>query len=160
MVFVLLTSAANVSNHRKCVSLNNKQCMTQSTLINLHSNEYSQNVRCYPVAVNLDRYVGSCNTVNDLSNKVCVPNKTKDLNISIFNMIAGINESKSLTKHISCKSKCKLYGRKCNSIQKWNNNKCQCDCKNMKEHHVCGFRILIHVVTKLANIEQLLLTIQ
>ena len=30
----------------------------------------------------------------DLSIKVCVPNKTKDLNISIFNMITGVNESK------------------------------------------------------------------
>ena len=24
----------------------------------------------YPLGVNLDRYVGSCNTLNDLSNKV------------------------------------------------------------------------------------------
>ena len=39
---VLLTSAVNTSNHTKCVSLNNQKCMTQPTLINLHSNEYSQ----------------------------------------------------------------------------------------------------------------------
>ena len=39
---VLLTSAVNASNHTKCVSLNNQKCMTQPTLINLHSNEYSQ----------------------------------------------------------------------------------------------------------------------
>ena len=53
--------------------------------------------------VKLDRCVGSCNTLNDLSNKVCVPNKTEDLNLSVFNMITGINELKTLTKHISCK---------------------------------------------------------
>ena len=29
-------------------------------------------------------------------------------------MIAGINESKILTKHISCKCECKFDGRKCN----------------------------------------------
>ena len=29
----------------------------------------------------------------------------KDLSLSIFNMITGINESKTLTKHISCKCK-------------------------------------------------------
>ena len=29
--------------------------------------------------VNLDRCVGSCDILNDLSNKVCVPNKTEDL---------------------------------------------------------------------------------
>ena len=26
--------------------------------------------------------VPSCNTLNDLSNKVCVPNKTEDLNLN------------------------------------------------------------------------------
>ena len=46
--------------------------------------------------------VCSCNTLNDLSNKVYVPNKTENLNLSVFNMITGINESKTLTKHILC----------------------------------------------------------
>ena len=56
-------------------SLNNQQCMTQPALTNLHPNEYSQGLRCYPFAVNLERCVGNCNTLNDLSNKVCVSNK-------------------------------------------------------------------------------------
>ena len=30
-------------------------------------------------------------------------------------MITGINESKTLTKHISWRCKCKVDGRKCNS---------------------------------------------
>ena len=55
----------------------------------------------YPLAVKLDRCVGSCNTLNELSNKVCVPNKIEDLNLSMFNMMAGINESKTLTRYIS-----------------------------------------------------------
>ena len=36
---------------------------------------------------------------------VCVPNKTEDLNIHVFNMITEKNESKFLTKDISCKCK-------------------------------------------------------
>ena len=32
-------------------------------------------------------------------------------------MITWINESKKLTKHISCECKCKFDGRKCNSNQ-------------------------------------------
>ena len=39
---VLLTSIVNASNHTKCVFLNNQQCMTQPTLINLHHDEYIQ----------------------------------------------------------------------------------------------------------------------
>ena len=49
-------------------------------------------------------------------------------------MITGINESKTLTKHISCECKCKIDGTKCNSDQSWNNDKCRCECK---KHHVC-----------------------
>ena len=88
----LLTGLVNGSNHTKCVSLSNQKCMIQPTLINLHPNEYSQEFHYYPFAVKLDRCVGSCNTLNDLSNKVCIPNKTEDLNLSVFNLITGINE--------------------------------------------------------------------
>ena len=55
--------------------------MTQRTLINLHPNEYSQGLRYYQFAVNLDRCMGSCNILNDTSNRVCVPDKTEDLNL-------------------------------------------------------------------------------
>ena len=94
--------------HLKCVSLSNQKCEIQSTFINLHPNEYSQNFHYHPFAVKLDRCVGSCNTLEDLYNKVSVPNKREDLNISMFSMITGINESKTLTKHISCECKCKF----------------------------------------------------
>ena len=114
------------------VSLSNRKCMTQPSIISLHPNEYTQGLLYYPFAVNLDRCVGSCNTFNDLSNKVCVPNKTEDLNM--INMIAGINESKILTRHVSCEFKCKFDGRKCNSYQKWNNDKCWCKCN---KNHIC-----------------------
>ena len=39
-------------------------------------------------------------------------------------MITGINELKTLAKHISCESKCRFDGRKCYSNQWWNNYKC------------------------------------
>ena len=35
----------------------------------------------------LDIHKYLLDTLNDLSNKVCIPNKTEDLNISVFNMI-------------------------------------------------------------------------
>ena len=77
-----LTSMINDSNHTKCISLNNQQCMTRSTLINSVLNKYSQGLQSsyYPFVVNLDRCTRSCNIFNDLSNKVCVPNKAEYLN--------------------------------------------------------------------------------
>ena len=53
-------------------------------MCNLHPNENTQGLHCYPFAINLERCVGSCNTLNDLSSKVCVPNKTEDLNLSVL----------------------------------------------------------------------------
>ena len=44
-------------------------------------------------------------------------------------MITGINESKTLSKHISCECKCKFNERKCNSDHWLNNNKYRCACK-------------------------------
>ena len=49
-------------------------------------------------------------------------------------MITEINESKTLTNHVSCECKCKFGGRKCNSNQKWNKDKCECECK---EDNIC-----------------------
>ena len=91
MLFVLLTNIVNISNHTQYVPLSNKKCETRPTLNNLHPNEYRQVFQYYPFAVKLDRCVGSCNTLNDLSNKVCVPNTSKYLNLRVFNRITGIN---------------------------------------------------------------------
>ena len=75
----LLTSiVVNASSLTKSVSLSNQKCEIQPSLINLHPNEYSQELHCYLFAVKLDRRFGSCNTLNDLSNKLCVPNERED----------------------------------------------------------------------------------
>ena len=70
----LLNNIVGASNHTKRVLLSNQKCMIQPTLINLHPNEYSQEFRYYSLPDKLDRCAGSCNSLNDLSNKVCVPN--------------------------------------------------------------------------------------
>ena len=97
-------------------------------LINLHHNEYSQEFHYYPFGVKLYECPGSCNTLNGLSNKLCVPNKIEDLNFSV----AWTNESKTLTNHVSCK--CNFDRKKCNSNQWWNNDKCRCECKKHNKY--------------------------
>ena len=82
MFNVLLTILVNVSSHARCVSLSNQKWKIQPTLINLHPNEYNQELHNYPFAFKLDRYVGSRNSFNDLTNKVYVPNKTEDLDLA------------------------------------------------------------------------------
>ena len=76
-------------------------------------------------------------------------------------MIAGINESKTL-KYMSCECKCKSDCRKYDLNQQQNKDKYQCECKNLKEHQCAKkiiFGILLHVVGKMVNIQQVVLTI-
>ena len=86
----LLIIIVHTSNHTKCASLRNQKCMIQVTSINLDPNKWSQECHYYPFVVKLGRCTGSCH-------ELCVPNKTKDLNLSVFNLITGINEWKTLT---------------------------------------------------------------
>ena len=88
----------------------------------------------YSFMISLDKCNGSCNSVDDLSVKICVPNKTKSVNVKVFNMASKINETKILTKHISCDCKRKFDSATCNSNQKWNNETCRCKCK---DYHKC-----------------------
>ena len=91
MFIVLLSSLVNASKYAKCVSLSNQKCKIQPSLINLHPSECSQEFHYYLFSVELDRCSGN-----------------------VFNMITGMNESKTLTKDISFECKCRFDGRKCN----------------------------------------------
>ena len=93
-----LASTVYVSNHTKCISLYNQPCMTGLTIIDLNPDKCNEELCYYPLIVNLDKFNGRCNTLDDLSVDICVANKTED----IFNMVTRINESKILTKYISC----------------------------------------------------------
>ena len=79
--------------------------------------------------------------------------EAKDENLGFFKMIPKINEAKALTKRILCEYKCKFDGRKFNSNQKWNNDKCWCEYKNSKNYHVCKKRYAwVFVLIKIINI--------
>ena len=69
-------------------------------------------------------------------------------------MITGINESKTLRKHISCECKCNFDGTKCKSNQWWNNDKCRRECKKKNNIYVkkIMFGILLHVIVTMENI--------
>ena len=104
-----------------------------------------KNYNNYSSAFKLDKCVGSCNTFN----KACVPNKAEDLNV--LNIITGKNESKVLTKDISCECKCKFDERKYNSNQKCNNDESLCKFKKTYVKKII-FGILLHEVMKMVNI--------
>ena len=77
-----------------------------------------------------------------------------------FNMITGKNKSKFLTKYISCKCKCKFDGRSCNSDQKWISINVNASVKNIKHVKKIIFGVLLYVIVKMENIEQVVLMIE
>ena len=63
MFIASLTSIVNASKHSKCLFLSNQKCEIQPTLINLHPNEYSQELHYYPFRVKLNKFIGICSTL-------------------------------------------------------------------------------------------------
>ena len=86
-------------------------------------------IHYYPYIVTLEKCGESWNTLHDLSNRLCAPITTDDVNVKVFNMITKINKSKLLLKYISCDRGCRLDGKRCNSKQTWNGIMFQCAFK-------------------------------
>ena len=62
IVLLLLIMTASCSRTKR-VSLTNTKCEIQPTLINLHPNEYRQELHYYQFAVKLDKCVRNCNVL-------------------------------------------------------------------------------------------------
>ena len=134
------------------MSLSNQKCMIQPSLINLHVNKYSQEFHHYPSADRLDGCVDIGNILNDLSNKVCVPNKTETSNLSVLNMVIGINEWKRLTKQISGECKCRFMGKNGIQISSGITINADVSAKSVMYVKMIMFVILLHIVVKMENI--------
>lgn len=60
----------------KCLSLDNRTCLARRTGIDLNPDK----LRDYPYMVNLGSCCRSCNAVDNLSDRLCIQNKTEDSN--------------------------------------------------------------------------------
>lgn len=77
-VFIVLLSLSR-SLVTKCISLKNQRCIARPKLIDLNPDELNQELRYYPFVYKLERYIGSCGTLNNLFDKKYRPNKTKEV---------------------------------------------------------------------------------
>ena len=107
--------------------------------------------------ISLGKCNESCDSVDDLSWKICFPNKTKSVNVKVFNMITKINETKTLIKHISCNYKFKFDNTTCNLNQKWNNKHVNVSIKNIVNAQKIIIGILANAFVKMVKIQKVLL---
>ena len=61
---------------------------------------------------------GGCNTIDGLYAGMCVPNKVKHMDVNVFYLKLGINETRILVQHESFECKCGLNKSVCNSKNK------------------------------------------
>ena len=114
-------------NSLECVSMNNHKCKIISEIINVNTNEPI----FYPYSITINTCKGSCNTINNPSAKLCVPDTIKNINVKVFNLISRTNETRHIEWHKTCKCKFRLDASFCNNKQRWNEGKCRRECKEL-----------------------------
>ena len=110
----------------ECVSVINQKCMPRSKILDV--NEGIGEALFYPYNVQVNKCSGSCNTLDNSIEKLCVPNVIKGLNMKVYNFLTMLNETRNVLWHESCKCVCKLNSSVCNNKQIWNSDTCRCDC--------------------------------
>ena len=94
MFIVLLSFSEYLAT--KYLSLIYEPYIVRPTLIDLNPVE----LKCYPFMISLNKRSLSCNV---LSQKICVPNETKDINVKVFSMKRNKNKAKTMANifHVS-----------------------------------------------------------
>ena len=108
-----------------CFSWKNQECKVTPKVVDININ----NPIFYPYNVEINKCSGNCNNINDPYAKICVPDTVKDLNLKVFNLISRTNETRYKKWHKTCKWICRLDKIIYNSKQRWNKDKCRCECK-------------------------------
>ena len=128
-VFVLglTVLSSSITGALNCFLMNNQECEVRPKIFYINSN----NPMFYPFNVKIIRCSDNCNNINDSYAKVCVPDTVKHLNVRVFNLKSRTNETRHMKWHETCKCICRLDKIICNSKQRWNKDKCRCECKEL-----------------------------
>ena len=143
---VLSSSITVVLN---CVSMNNQECKVRPKIADINSN----NSMFYPFSIKVNKCGGNCNNINDPYANVCFHDTVKDLNVRVFNLMSRTNETRHIEWHEICKSIFRLDKIICNSKERWNEDKCRCECKELIDKGGCNmFGILVIASVNVINL--------
>ena len=67
---------------------------------------------------------------------MCLPGVAKNLIVKVFNLKSRTNETRHIKWHETCKCKCRLDASACNNKQRWNDDKCRCEYKELIDKDV------------------------
>ena len=57
----------------------------------------------------------------------------KNMSIKVFNLMSRINETSHVSWHKTCTCTCRLDAVVSNNKQRWNIDKCRCECKELTD---------------------------
>ena len=117
----------------KCISMNNQECKVRPEIVNVNSNE----PLFYPFSIKTSKCRGGCNDVNYPHANICVLDIVKNLNVKVFNLLSRTNETRHIKWHETYKCESKYGENRCNNNQRWNKDKCRCECKELIDKGVC-----------------------
>ena len=100
-------------NSLECVSMNNQECRTRTTIININKNEPV----FYPFSIKVNKFSRSCNNINYPCARLCAPDVIKNINVKVFNLVSWSNQTKHIEWHETCKCKCRLNSSVCNKME-------------------------------------------
>ena len=78
----------------ECVSVINQKCMPRPKILVV--NEGVGEALFYPYNIHVNKCSGSCNTLDNPIEKLCVPNVIKGLNIKVYNFLTMLNETRNV----------------------------------------------------------------
>ena len=153
-VLGLIILSSSITGALNFISINNQECKVRPEIFDVSSN----NLIFYPFSLKINRCSSNSNSINDPYAKICVPVVVKNLNVKVLNLMSRTNETRSIEWHKRCKCICRFNGIICNNKQRWNKDKCKCDCKELIDKGVCdkGY-ILIQVIVGVSVISRVIL---
>ena len=128
-----ILSSFTRANSLSCISMNNQECKTRPQVLNVNGDGSV----FFPFSIKTSECSGSCNNINYPYANICVPDVVKSLQAKVFNLISRTNETRHIEWHETCKRECKFGANVCNNKQRWNKNKCRCECKELIDKGMC-----------------------
>ena len=89
-----------LDNMKKTSLVNNQECKIRPEIVNVNSNE----PLLYPFSIKTSKCNGICNNINSPHAKLCVPDVVKNLNIKVFNLMSGTNETINIQLFVTINS--------------------------------------------------------
>ena len=70
--------------------MNNQECKVRPQVVNLNEDE----PMFFPFSIKTSKCSGSCNNMNNVYARLCVPDVVKKLNVKVFNLMSRTNETR------------------------------------------------------------------